>query len=173
MSMNKIIKQHSAPTIKQTTRASPHPVYSMLGVTCMSWCCDISSLRTASLPKGPNISTLNLGGTGDVQTAQAPSRAHILMLRSLVRQQSLSCKYCIECFHLPHNSSTCILNAIKFLVLRSWTKRCSIVPATLWWQWQNTWEDHHIALSTTATLETPTNPRFRINPTTNPITKPN
>ena len=46
-------KQHAPP---------PSPKYSMLRRWCMSWCCEISSVRPASLRRPYGQPTLNFGG---------------------------------------------------------------------------------------------------------------
>ena len=73
-------KQHAPP---------PSPKCSMLRRWCMSWCCEISSVRPASLRRPYGPPTLNFGGKGIVQRRGSTPVAHILVLRTFVRQQSL------------------------------------------------------------------------------------
>lgn len=55
----------------------------------LSWCCEILSVRTASLRSLPGASTLNFGGTGGEQIALPKSNAQIFVLRTFVLQPSL------------------------------------------------------------------------------------
>ena len=144
----------------RSNKKTPPPAYSILPMRCMSWCCDISCLRTASLPKVPNMSKLNLGGTGDVQRPRASFRAHIRLSRSFVRQQCLSCRSSIQCSHVPYSVKymyseryilfRCVVHVRRRVVppprnhmFRNHTPR----------QWQNTWEDNRNAPNASGTLE--------------------
>ena len=72
-------KQHAPP---------PTPKCSMLRRWCMSWCCEISSVRPASLRRPYGQPTLNFGGKGTVQSQGSTLNAQKLVLRTFVRQQS-------------------------------------------------------------------------------------
>ena len=81
-------KQHAPP---------PSPKYSMLKRWCMSWCCEISSVRPASLRRPYGKPTLNFWGKGTVQRQGFTLDAQMLVLRTVVRQQSLISGSSIDC----------------------------------------------------------------------------
>ena len=75
-------------SIEQLT-PPPFPRHSMLARRRVSWCCEISSLRTASVRRPDKRPTLNFWGKGCVQKQLHTRNAQILVLRTFVLQQSL------------------------------------------------------------------------------------
>ena len=75
----------------------PSPKYSMLRRWRMSWCCEISSVRPASLRRPYGQPTLNFGGKGVVQRQGLTLDAQMRVLRTFVRQQSLIFGSSMDC----------------------------------------------------------------------------
>ena len=73
---------------KQQHPSPPLPKHSMLTRRIMTWVCEISSLRAASIRSLSDTPTLNNGGTGVIQNQIETANPKMFDLRTFVLQQS-------------------------------------------------------------------------------------